>query len=64
MRRENVGLWTIEADDYGVYLEHRNGAACSLAVAESVGPAERCDGATVRVPERVLAVALRMEAEG
>jgi hypothetical protein len=64
MRRENVGLWTIEADEHGVYLEHRNGAACSLAVAEMVGQAERDDGATVNVPARVLAAALRMEAEG
>ena len=63
MRRENVGLWTIESDDSGVHLEHRNGAACSLAVAESVGQAERCDGVTVRVPARVLAAALRMESE-
>ena len=61
MRRENVGLWTIEADDSGVYLEHRSGAACSLAVAESVRQAERDDGATVRVPAGVLAAALRME---
>jgi hypothetical protein len=64
MRRVNVGPWTIEADEHGVHLEHRNGAACSLAVAESVGQAERCDGATARVPERVLAVALRLEGEG
>lgn len=61
--KKTIGLWTIEASEHGVYLEHRNGADCSVAVAEMVGQAERCDGVTVDIPEAVVAAALRMERE-